>query len=468
MNIFTIFFETNQAIIFFAYGLAFFIMGLVVALQSRQSSRLELARSLNWLAGFGILHGLNEWGDLFIPIQSAYLSTPVANLLYVIQLILLALSFMCLFAFGVSLLKHFGVNRWLAAAPTVSFVIWMFVTFFILTLFYQDQTTWHHISNALARYFIAFPGGLLAAYGLREHAKRRILPLKVPTIYNALRISGVALSLYAILGGLVTPPVPFWPGNIVNSETIGNWIGIPPLAFRAVIGLLLSISTIRALEIFKLETDQRIEALERDSILNAERERLARDLHDGAIQKAYTAGLLVQSAIKSVEPHSEVSTRMNRAAAALKDAVSDLRSNLETLHEGTSAPIEPLVDLLKHVATDSHYTTMVNIEVETNLTADSKLSPVQSGHVMRIVSESMSKVLRHALARTVRIIANRDGEALRIEIKDDGNGIIPSSSVGYGLQNMRDRARQLNGALEINSQPGKGTQVVLEIPWKDS
>jgi len=468
MNIFTIFFETNQAIIFFAYGLAFFIMGLVVALQSRQSSRLELARSLNWLAGFGILHGLNEWGDLFIPIQSAYLSTPVANLLYVIQLILLALSFMCLFAFGVSLLKHFGVNRWLAAAPTVSFVIWMFVTFFILTLFYQDQITWHHISNALARYFIAFPGGLLAAYGLREHAKRRILPLKVPTIYNALRISGVALSLYAILGGLVTPPVPFWPGNIVNSETIGNWIGIPPLAFRAVIGLLLSISTIRALEIFKLETDQRIEALERDSILNAERERLARDLHDGAIQKAYTAGLLVQSAIKSVEPHSEVSTRMNRAAAALKDAVSDLRSNLETLHEGTSAPIEPLVDLLKHVATDSHYTTMVNIEVETNLTADSKLSPVQSGHVMRIVSESMSKVLRHALARTVRIIANRDGEALRIEIKDDGNGIIPSSSVGYGLQNMRDRARQLNGALEINSQPGKGTQVVLEIPWKDS
>jgi len=468
MNIFTIFFETNQAIIFFAYGLAFFIMGLVVALQSRQSSRLELARSLNWLAGFGILHGLNEWGDLFIPIQSAYLSTPVANLLYVIQLILLALSFMCLFAFGVSLLKPFGINRWLAAAPTVSFVIWAFVTFFILTLFYQDQITWHHISNALARYFIAFPGGLLAAYGLREHAKRRILPLKVPAIYNALRIIGVALSLYAILGGLVTPPVPFWPGNIVNSETIGNWIGIPPLAFRAVIGLLLSISTIRALEIFKLETDQRIEALERDSILNAERERLARDLHDGAIQKVYTAGLLVQSAIKLVEPHSEVSTRMNRAAAALKDAVSDLRSNLETLHEGTSAPIEPLVDLLKHVATDSHYTTMVNIEVETNLTADSKLSPVQSGHVMRIVSESMSNVLRHARARNVRIIANRDGEALRIEIKDDGSGIIPSSSAGYGLQNMRDRARLLNGALEINSQPGKGTQVVLEIPWKDS
>src|SRR5512139_4054849 len=105
MEILAVFFEANQAIIYFAYGLAFFTMGLAVALQSRQFSRLELARSLNWLAGFGILHGLNEWGDLFIPIQTTYLATPVVNLLYVVQLVLLALSFTCLFAFGVSLLK---------------------------------------------------------------------------------------------------------------------------------------------------------------------------------------------------------------------------------------------------------------------------------------------------------------------------------------------------------------------------
>src|SRR5919108_5103303 len=127
------FFEVNRAIIYFVYGLAFFVMGLVVALQSRQSSRLELARSLNWLAGFGILHGLNEWGDLFIPIQSTYLPTPIVNLLYIVQLVLLALSFMCLFVFGVSLLKPSGINKWLAAAPTGLFALWVFVTFFVLT-----------------------------------------------------------------------------------------------------------------------------------------------------------------------------------------------------------------------------------------------------------------------------------------------------------------------------------------------
>jgi signal transduction histidine kinase len=461
------FFEVNKAIIYFVYGLAFFVMGLVVALQSRQSSELELARSLNWLAGFGILHGLNEWGDLFIPIQSAYLPTAVVNLLYIIQLVLLALSFMCLFAFGVALLRPFRVPSWLAAAPTGLFVVWVFLTFFVLTTLYQDQNSWHHISNAFARYFIAFPGGLLAAYSLREHAKRRILPLQVPSIYAALRVSGIALGVYAILGGLIPPPVPFWPGNIINRDSIQMWIGIPPLAFRALIGLILAISIIRALEVFKLETDQRIEELERNSILNAERERIARDLHDGAIQKVYTAGLLVQSAYKLTEPESELSTRMERAAAALSDAILDLRSNLQTLHEGTTTQVEPLIELLQHVTDDPHYTTMVQIELEANLNPESSLSPLRSGHIIRIVNEAMSNILRHSKARHVHINATREAETLTITIRDDGTGLASVSSSGYGLQNMRDRARLLNGSLEIDSKPGRGTKITLQLPWMD-
>jgi signal transduction histidine kinase len=467
MGTLSTFFEVNRAIIYFVYGLAFFIMGLVIALQSRQSSQLELARSLNWLAGFGILHGLNEWGDLFIPIQSTYLPIPMVNLLYVIQLVLLALSFMCLFAFGVSLLKPFGVNKWLAAAPTTLFIIWVFVAFFVLTSIYQDENTWHHVSNALARYFIAFPGGLLAAYSLREHAKQRIVPLNVPTIYTALRISGIVLGAYAVLGGLIPPPIPFWPGNVLNAETIQMRIGIPPLAFRALIGLLLSISTIRALEIFKLETDQRIEALERDFILNMERERIARDLHDGAIQKVYTAGLLVRSISKLTEPNSETSLRVERAVAALSDAVAELRGNLETLHKGTSIPVKPLVDLLRDVATEPNYTTMVNIKLETSLVPDSSLSALQSGHVMAIVNEAMANILRHSRARHVIIRAEGMDDRLCITINDDGAGFAPGSFSGHGLQNMRDRARLLNGALEIDAKPGKGTEVRLEIPWED-
>jgi signal transduction histidine kinase len=461
------FFEVNKAIIYFVYGLAFFVMGLVVALQSRQSSQLELARSLNWLAGFGILHGLNEWGDLFIPIQSTYLSTPVINLLYTLQLVVLALSFMCLFAFGVSLLKPFGISHWLAAAPTTLFALWVFVTFFVLTSLYRNEMIWHHVSNALARYFIAFPGGLLAGYSLREHTLRRIVPLKVPAIYRALRISGIALGAYAILGGLVPPPIPFWPGNVLNAETIQTWIGIPPLAFRAFIGLLLAISTIRVLEIFKLETDQRIESLERESILNMERERIARELHDGAIQKVYTAGLLVRSISKLTEPQSETSQRVELAVAALSDAVAELRSNLETLHKGTSVPVKPLVDLLHDIATDPNYTTMINIRLETSLSENASLSALRSGHVLAIINEALANILRHARARHVRIQASARDDRLHITITDDGTGFIPGSFSGHGLQNMHDRTRLLNGTLEIDTKPGKGTVIMLEIPWED-
>src|SRR5512147_306464 len=132
-------FAENERLILFLYGLVFFVMGLAITLQSRRASRLELARSLNWLAAFGILHGLNEWGDLFIPIQATYLSAPLVNLLYVIQLVLLAISFASLFSFGVSLLKPSGKLKWLSAAPTILFVAWVFVTFFVLTTLYQDE-----------------------------------------------------------------------------------------------------------------------------------------------------------------------------------------------------------------------------------------------------------------------------------------------------------------------------------------
>jgi signal transduction histidine kinase len=396
-----------------------------------------------------------------------YLSAVFVNLLYVIQLVLVALSFTFLFMFGVSLLKPTGRLKWLSTAPTVLLAFWVFVTFFVLTPIYQDETVWHHVSNALARYFIAFPGGLLAAYALRSHAKWRILPLGVPAVYNALRVTGVSLAAYALLGGLLPLPIPFWPGNILNTETFESWLGIPPLVFRTLIGLVLAVSTIRALEIFNLETQRKIETLERDSILNVERERLARDLHDGALQKVYTAGLLVRSVSKLIEPGNEASRRLEQSVAALNDAVTDLRSNLKTLHAGTSASVEPLADLLQHVAAEPHYTSMVNIKLETLFPSEFTLSPLRSGHVMGIVNEAMSNILRHARARNVLIHAERRGDLLRITIRDDGVGFTAGGEAGYGVQNMRDRARLLNGALEIDSVIGRGTMVALEIPWMD-
>ena len=156
-------------------GLVFFVLGLAIALQSRRYSRLELARSLSWLAAFGITHGLQEWGDLFIPIQRTYMSQAGIVGLALLQLVLLGGSFACLFQFGVALLRPAGRARWLHGLSAGVFVAWLFVIFFLLLPLQPDLTTWHHLANALARYFIGFPGGLLAALTVTRSLTRDLL-----------------------------------------------------------------------------------------------------------------------------------------------------------------------------------------------------------------------------------------------------------------------------------------------------
>src|SRR5215213_556626 len=252
-----VFFAHNKEVFLFIYGLGFFILGFAIILQVQQSSRLDLARSLRWLAVFGITHALNEWGDLFIPIQARYLEATPVRLLRVVQLILLAISFASLFEFGISVLHPFHLAGWLRGVPAVLLAAWIFVVFFIVLPLEPDLERWHHTADALARFFIGFPGGLLAAYGLRLHALKRIRPLNVPVIFNTLRIAGVSLGIYAILGGLIPPPVNFFPGDLLNTQTFEQAAGIPIILFRTLISVTIAASVIRSLEIFDLESQRK-------------------------------------------------------------------------------------------------------------------------------------------------------------------------------------------------------------------
>jgi signal transduction histidine kinase len=463
------FFALNQEIILFVYGLGFFTLGFAIILQVQQSSRLELARSLRWLAAFGLTHAFNEWGDFFIPIQSQYLNHTTIRLLLVLQLILLAASFACLFEFGISVLSASNLAGWLKGVPTVLFAAWIFITFFVLLPIQPDLEEWHHSANALARYFIGLPGGVLAAYGLRVHAIKRIKPLNVPVIFSTLRIAGVALGIYAILAGLIPPPVNFFPGNILNVQTFEQTIGIPPIIFRTFTTIVIAVAVIRSLEIFTLETQRKIEELEQQQIINAEHERLARELHDGAIQKVYTAGLLVESAARLTATKSDIGSRLERAVVVLNDAIVDLRHNLAELHHADMILVdETLAQMLQRLLQDPYYKTLVKMSLDLKLPDEKTLSPMRAHHVFAIINEAMANIARHANARNVSIQVHDLGEQLQVIIKDDGIGMAPTVQPGYGLRNMRDRSRLLNGDLRFSEPSGKGTTVTLDIPWVDS
>jgi signal transduction histidine kinase len=462
------FFSHNKEILLFVYGLGFFILGLAIILQVQQSSRLELARSLTWMAAFGITHALNEWGDLFIPIQAQYLPSSVIHSLRVFQLFLLAVSFATLFEFGISIVGPINLRMSLHWIPGTVLAAWLFLAFFIVLPLEPNLERWHQTANALARYMIGFPGGLLAAYGLRVHAVKRIKPLNVPVIYNTLRVAGVSLGIYAVLGGLIPPPVNFFPGNILNTLTFEQAVGVPPILFRTLISIIIAVSVIRSLEIFSLESQRKIEELEQGQIINAEHERLARELHDGAIQKVYTAGLLVESAARLTDSQGELGTRLERAVFVLNDAIADLRHNLAELHHPDSfSSGESLMKLLTELAQNPHYNTLVNISLDLKLPKEVVLSPLRMRHLLAILNEALANIIRHARARNVVLTAVDLGEKLRVSIKDDGIGFSPVANSGYGLRNMRDRARLLNGDLKFSEPSNKGVTITLEIPWED-
>jgi signal transduction histidine kinase len=165
------------------------------------------------------------------------------------------------------------------------------------------------------------------------------------------------------------------------------------------------------------------------------------------------------------EPESEVDKRLKRAIVVLNDSILDLRRNLAELHAHSQMTQEPLANLLKGIAENPNYNTMVNISVDLDLPEAKSISAKRAGHIIAIVNEALANTVRHAQARNVNILACDLGQLLQIQISDDGTGMPAETRNGYGLRNMQDRARLLNGTLEFMNN--KGTTVKLEIPWND-
>ncbi len=466
MEVIHTFFEVNRSNLYFVYGLSFFVLGLATALQSRQYTRLDLARTLKWLAAFGFVHGIHEWGDVFIPIQQGYVSNFTYQMLHRLHLIILGVSFACLMEFGVALLRTVDYPEWLHLIPGGTLAVWFFLCFFPLAERYPEFMVWHDITNTLARYFIGFPGSILAAFGLRVHTHQRIKSLDVPFIMRMLRLTGFGLVLYGIFSGLITPAVPFFPGSLLNYGNVKQWLVFPTPVFRTLIGIGLTLTVIRVLEIFDVEIDRLLEKMEQKQIRAAERNRLSRELHDGVIQKVYTAGLLVESAhrIAQTQP-ADVADRLDKVENVLRDAVEDLRSNLAELYQ--PAREQSLIEALEAMVEDPRFQTFVDIEKELNIPGDLCLSPMRCDHVTGIVQEALNNIVRHAQASKVELSGHVEEDRLVIQVKDNGQGLPDHLEPGYGLRNMRDRARILGGRLKVQESQGGGTIVNLEIPIED-
>ena len=493
-------FETNRIIVLSVYGQVFFVTGLAIALQSRQRSELTLARTLGWLAAFGLVHGLMEWGYLFVPIQAGFLPQPAVEALLVLQLVMKPLSFAFLFQFGVELLiTAHGASRmptilgqpWLRLVPSVTLVLWLVATAAISSTIAAGFTPhvgpWLPtaeiepalaavgaplaVGDVVARLMIALPGSLAAAVGLLR-ATRQLGPMAGPRVSGALRTAAVAFVVYAALAGLVPLQAPFPPASVLNGETVLATLGVPVEVFRSLTGLAIALAVIRSLELFEREIDRALDDARRRELLLRERERIGRDLHDGIIQSIYAAGLhLEQAATEAERAPSQTRQRIGTVMGELNRITGDIRSTIFDLRSGELEARDAEAIVLA-VADELQAHTLVRLEVRTDGLCRPRLRAEQAEQLRQLVTEAFSNVLRHAHASTVSVAMTCTKRRFTLVIADDGAGFDPEApprSAGrrgqaQGLGNIRRRAELLAAELTIESAPGQGTRLSLTMP----
>lgn len=199
-----------------------------------------------------------------------------------------------------------------------------------------------------------------------------------------------------------------------------------------------------------------------------ERERIGRDLHDGAIQSLYGLQL-------SLGHYERVLARDPEAARGL---LARCRTGMDALIQELRAFIVqhvPADENPDHVANSGaalhqlvhRFQSASSVPIELVL-KDSPPTPVTLGqqiHLRQIAQEAISNSLRHGRPRHIQVELHRHNQHLRLRVADDGAGFDAARGhSGQGLANMQARAVQLGGHLQVKSQPGHGTEVTLEMP----
>jgi NarL family two-component system sensor histidine kinase YdfH len=201
--------------------------------------------------------------------------------------------------------------------------------------------------------------------------------------------------------------------------------------------------------------------------ISQERERMARELHDTLAQGL--AGLILQ--LEAADSHME-SKNMPRAQAVVQQAMQRARTTLDEARRAIQA-LRPsaleegdLVHALQREVDQFGATTgiLTTFDVADGLP---ELPADIAQNVLRIVQESLTNTARHADASHVLVQIAADAEKLQVTIKDDGIGFDLDKEAGrpgrFGLAGMSERAERVGGELDLETIPGKGTQVTLKL-----
>jgi len=493
-------FEFEIALVYFIYGLAFFSMGLLMALEAGRSPMLAGARSLWLLAFFGFVHGIHEWLEMAVRVQGWFDLQPVPGVEW-LRLGLLALSFSALMAFGLRVLQSQNEHQ---ARLFISVGVGLIVLFLLLSFvtgLTAQKDSLHYLAHidAISRYVLAVPGAALAALAMMRQMRpasgsggRQSWAAGKPGLRLDFSLAAAGFALYAVTQ-LFVAPLDFFPANTINSLAFMNATGFPIQVVRAVLAVAITLGLVRAVQFAEDERQRqfldaqqaRLEALEqvqqdmlarealRQDLLRRvviaqedERARVARELHDETAQYLTALSLdlatmrtLLPGNPKLIELLERLQSSCSQMSLGIYRMVHALRpAQLDDL--GLPAALEYLADEIQRQTGKP-----LQLEIASPV---ARLDPLVETAVFRLAQEALSNAVHYAQYRKLSLRLAYTPEWAILQVQDDGIGFDTGESLtpprGLGLAGMRERANAVGGLLTIESGIGQGTLIEFRAP----
>jgi signal transduction histidine kinase len=269
---------------------------------------------------------------------------------------------------------------------------------------------------------------------------------------------------------------PTLPGTI----TPKCWLGVPMLVSSQVTGILsvqnlerenaFDESDVRLLQTFAasmsiaLENARLYEQARQLAILE-ERQRLGRELHDSVTQSLYGISLYAQAASGKINANQieQASQYLDDIQNTAQESLADMRLLIHELRpQGLDR--EGLISALQHRLISVEERAGIKSRIETNLTVRLR-ADIEEG-LYQIAREALNNIIKHAHAKSVLIHLQRETESITMEITDDGVGFDPETACRegcLGLTNMQERARAQGWQIHIESTPGHGARIRVEV-----
>jgi signal transduction histidine kinase len=212
-------------------------------------------------------------------------------------------------------------------------------------------------------------------------------------------------------------------------------------------------------------TNARLYEETRELSVVAERNRLALDLHDSVSQKLFGLLLSAQAAELLLERDPDgAREQVAKLPGLAREALDELRSLIFELRppalerDGLCGALRKHVEVVRRIQQHE-----IELDLDDGVVAD----PSRDGEVLRIAQEALQNVIKHAGAERISVRLRAQGSRLTLEVEDDGAGFEPDRpalrSRRLGLTSMEERAQRVGGSLTIESTPGAGTRVRLEV-----